>query len=177
MQGSRRASWLALIFVLWACSQSASPPSKPKTEATPPADRDLPHPIRHDPWAERSDAEVEQEIAQALQRAGKHDKHVLLDFGAPWCTDCRALVSLFGQEPVRSTLHDGFEVVAINVGRFDRHRALIAKHGVDRIAKLVVLDASGQTRASTTVEPLSGERPVSAQGLAEWLQQATRSPP
>ena len=62
--------------------------------------------------------------------------------------------------------------MVIDVGRFDRHRALIDRFGIERIATLVVLDGSGQRVAQTTLEPITGDAEgLTADALAAWLRQ------
>lgn len=123
-----------------------------------------------DPWAEQSDAELEQEIEAALKRAGRQDKRVLLEFIAPWCTDCREVVRLGAEEPAARVIESEYERVFVNVGRFDRHEALREKHEVDRITTLVVLSPEGERLARTTLEPISKDQDLTPAKLAAWLR-------
>src|SRR5690606_33151723 len=96
---------------------------------------------------------------------------VLLDFVADWCSDCREVVRVSKLEPARSVIEERYVVVYVEVGRFDRHRALLREHAVDRIAALVVLDpASGRRLARTTLEPISSGAGLTPEALAEWLR-------
>jgi thiol:disulfide interchange protein len=125
-----------------------------------------------DPFAPMSEAALEARIREARRQARASGRRVLLDFVADWCEDCREVVRLSREEPARSVLEARYVVVYVEVGRFDRHRALIDAHGVDRIATLVVLDPeSGERVAKTTLEPISGgERGLTAAQLAAWLR-------
>ena len=125
-----------------------------------------------DPWTPMSDAQLRRRIDEARAQARASDRRVLLDFIATWCEDCREVVRLSHEEPARTVLEERYVVVYVEVGRFDRHRDLIATHGVDRIATLVVLDpASGQRVAKTTLEPITGgQRGLSSADLAQWLR-------
>jgi len=111
-------------------------------------------------------------IDEARRQARASDRRVLLDFVADWCGDCREVVRLSHQEPARSVIEERYVVVYVDVGRFDRHRALIEAHGVDRIAALVVLDPErGERVAKTTLEPLTGpQRGLTSDQLAAWLR-------
>ena len=112
-------------------------------------------------------------IAAAKAVAGASGRRVLLEFVADWCEDCREVVRLGGLEPARSVLRDRYVVVYVEVGRFNRHRDLIERYGVRRIATLVVLDPDSDIAvAQTTLEPITGGgRGLSPQGLADWLRQ------
>ena len=123
-----------------------------------------------DPFAERSDAEVSAAIAAAKDRARSEGKRVLLEFVAPWCTDCREVTRLSRLEPAASVLREKYVVVPVNVGRFDRNKALLREHGVKEIAALVVLDAEGKTIAKTTLEPITKKQGLTPEELAVWLR-------
>jgi thiol:disulfide interchange protein len=123
-----------------------------------------------DPFAVVSEEHLTTELTRATERAARSNKRVLLEFIADWCTDCREVVRISGLEPARSVLRDRYEVIHVNVGRFDRHRALIERHGVDRIARLVVLDGQGAVVGSTTLEPVTGGAGLTPERLAEWLR-------
>lgn len=125
-----------------------------------------------DPWRERSDAELDAEIAAATARARGNGKQVLLEFVAPWCVDCREMTRVEAEPPAREVLARRYERVRVNVGDgFSRHRALLMRHGINRIAAYVVLDpASGVTVAQTTVEPVSTGRAVTSAEWARWLE-------
>ena len=110
-------------------------------------------------------------ITEARREASASGKRVLLEFLADWCTDCREVVRLSGEQPARGVLEERYVVVYVEVGRFDRHRALITEHGVERIVTLVVLDPdTGERVARTTLEPITGgQRGLTSAQLAAWL--------
>ena len=109
-----------------------------------------------DPFVVRTDAELDAAISDARSRARSSGRQVLLDLVADWCSDCREVVRVSREEPARSVLEERYVVVYVDVGRFDRHQALLREHEVDRIATLIVLDpATGRRVARTTLEPIS----------------------
>jgi len=128
--------------------------------------------LEADPWTPVSEQALTAQIAAAREQAGSSGRRVLLDFVADWCEDCREVVRLSHLEPARTVIEEQYVVVYVEVGRFDRHRALIAEHRVDRIATLVVLDAeSGERVARRTLEPIHGEqRGLTSEALAAWLR-------
>lgn len=83
---------------------------------------------------------------------------------------------LEGQEPLASELA-GWEEVVVDVGRFDRHEALLAHFGVDRIAWWAALRPTDCGRPvvewevlkTGVFEPESGSGPKTADAVAGWL--------
>jgi thiol:disulfide interchange protein len=129
-----------------------------------------------DLFRERTDAELSAAIEDAKAQAKREGKRVLLEFTAPWCSDCREVAKVAAQDPAASVLRDGYVVVPVNVGpRFDHHKALLREHDVKVIAALVVLDADGKRIAKTTLEPISRNAELTPAQLAAWLRAPTDS--
>ena len=124
-----------------------------------------------DPFAAVGEDALREQIQAALARARAGEKRVLLEFVADWCQDCREVVRVASAGPAAEVLGRDYEVVYVEVGRFDRHVELIERYRIERIATLVVLDARGERVAQTTLEPLSNHRPLSSEALAGWLRQ------
>lgn len=125
-----------------------------------------------DPFVPMSEAALAARIDEARRQARDSDRMVLLEFIADWCEDCREVVRLSHRGSARRVIEERYVVVYVEVGRFDRHRALIEEHLVDRIATLVVLDPeTGERVAKTTLEPITGqERGLTSASLAAWLR-------
>jgi thiol:disulfide interchange protein len=129
-----------------------------------------------DPFVVRTDAELDLAITEARARARSSGRKVLLDLVADWCSDCREVVRVSREEPARSVLEERYVVLYVDVGRFDRHRALLREHEVDRIATLIVLDPeTGRRIARTTLEPISTGQGLTPEALAAWLREPTGS--
>lgn len=163
----------ALLLQL-ACTS----PSAPVSPSVP-----APRPERAEAvWVERTDAELEGVIQAACTRATEAGQPVLLAFGAPWCVDCRKVHALEQQAPLQEELA-GWTQVVVNVGRFDRHEALLKAFEVGSIAHWVALEPdctapiSAWKRLRTGVlEPASNpEGPRTAADLTAWLV-AARTP-
>lgn len=146
---------VALGFVLLACDHAPRAPNG----------------LDADPWAPRDEAALEHAIRAARDAAAASDRRVLLDFVADWCTDCREVIRVSHLEPARSVIEEKYVLVYVDVGRFDRHRALLREHHVDRIATLVVLDPeTGRRVARTTLEPITTGAGLTPDELASWLR-------
>lgn len=128
------------------------------------------------PWPLRSDAQLDSVIEAAKKQATSESKMVLLDFGAEWCPDCREVVRLSGEGEAKKVIDAKYVPVHVNVGRFDRHAALIATHKVKKIAKLVVMKPDGEVVAQTTLEPISNKSGMTPADLAKWLQDPMAAP-
>jgi thiol-disulfide isomerase/thioredoxin len=97
-------------------------------------------------------ADSARQIEAALASARKDGRHVLLDFGADWCPDCRVLGALLESPDVAAVVERNFRVVRIDVGRRDKNDELVAKYGAtsgDWIPALVVLASDGSRVAAT----------------------------
>jgi len=120
-------------------------------------------------------------IDQAIARAQKENKRIVLIFGANWCPWCRRLHRAFTEAPaVLAQLRDDFVLVHIDANtRNDRKRNAavqerygnpIQKHG---LPVLVVLDGDGKHLATRETSSLSAPtdeevaRRVAA-FLAQW---------
>lgn len=130
-----------------------------------PADTDAANVFR-----ERTEDEVNVALAAAKEQARRENKRVLLEFVAPWCTDCREVAKIAAQEPAASVLREKYVLVPVNVGRFDRHKALLKEHQIKVIAAMVVIDPDGRHVAKTTLEPITKKDALTPEELAEWLR-------
>lgn len=123
-------------------------------------------------WAERTDAQLAAKIERAMQCGRRRGTKVLLEFTAPWCTDCREMARVEAQEPAASVLAERYERVRVNVRQWDAHRALMEQHNVRAIAAYVVLDPrTGARLAQTTREPITGASgAITSAQWAAWLR-------
>lgn len=130
-------------------------------------------------WIERSEEELQSVIQGACARAAADGRQVLLAFSAPWCGDCKRVRQLEAEAPLKVELEQ-WEKVVVDVGRFDRHEAILATFGVSSIARWAALKpdcerpvAEWPRLAVGTFEPASDRSGVrTSQGLADWLAQA-----
>jgi thiol-disulfide isomerase/thioredoxin len=100
-------------------------------------------------------SDARAEIARAVQAAGRDGKHLLLDFGADWCPDCRGLDAVMKDPTVAAFLAGMFHVVRVDIGRRDRNNDLVAEYRAtsgEWIPALVALDSKGLIVGSTTAD-------------------------
>jgi len=94
-------------------------------------------------------ANAEHDIQVALKIASKENKRVLLQWGANWCGWCVKLHGTFQTDrPVARTLLYEYEVVYVDIGRWDKNLALAEKFGADfqgnGVPYLTVLNGDGE---------------------------------
>ena len=124
-----------------------------------------------------SPAALRAELGRACTSAVDQAKPLLLEFSAPWCSDCQKLHRMKQQSVLADEL-ENWPTLTINVGNFDAHRDLLEAFEVKQIAHWAVLAPNNCSRdpeswprlAQRTLEPSSGaERSQSPADLANWL--------
>ncbi len=129
------ASLSALGLPVVAVREDPAPAQKQKIDAPPVYD-------------EQADARAD--VKAALARARKDNKRVLIQWGANWCSWCKLLHGTMKKDgDVSKELLYEYEVVRVDVGRFDKHIDFAKELGAEftGIPFLTVLDANGQALA------------------------------
>ncbi len=118
-------------------------------------------------------------VSEALERASRDNKRVLIQWGGNWCTWCYALHDLMTTDrEVRTKLLYEYEVVLMDIGHMDRNTDLAEEYGADLrgngVPYLTILAADGSVVTNqTTVAFEDDTRDVSAghdpQKLLAWL--------
>lgn len=81
------------------------------------------------PAAPFSGGDAEPAIAAARARALAGGKRLLIDLGANWCLNCRLLSGIMRDPQVAAYLARRFEIVTVDIGRFDRNMAVPLRLG------------------------------------------------
>lgn len=92
---------------------------------------------------------AQSDIESALKRAAESHKRVLIEFGANWCGDCRALEENFRKAENEALLSAHFILIHVNVGDsgIDHNIDLAQRYGVPLkkgVPALAVLDSDGR---------------------------------
>lgn len=129
------------------------------------------------PYDERADATAAVDQARARARAAH--KLLLIDLGGNWCLDCRILAGTMELPDVAPFVRRNYEVVTVDVGRFDRNLAIPARYGITRrlegVPSLLVIDpVSNRLLNPGRTAALSDARSMTPQALADWLAQWIR---
>lgn len=166
MLHSFRSVLLSFLLVPFALAQEA-PPAAPAEPAAQPATPALPlggvakkaqDPAAKPVYDEAADAK--KDVAAALERAKRENKRVLIQWGANWCSWCKWLAGTMKKDAQlsRAILYE-YEVVHVDVGRFDKHMDLAKELGAEfkAIPYLTVLDADGKTLVQQNTEPFEAK--------------------
>lgn len=127
------------------------------------------------PYPYNESANASAELDRALERAKKNGKRVLIDMGGNWCGDCRILAATLELPEMKAFVGRHFEMISVDVGRFDKNLQIPARYGVtERLAGvpaiMVVDPKSGQQLVSkAAVADLADARHMQPQDLADWL--------
>jgi len=133
--------WLPVRVLAQSPAAPEKVTSQPTTSASQPAKPDI----------FDSAADAKAQIAAAIEKAARENQRVLIMFGGNWCGWCRKLHGLFTDDKdIAKTLLYEYQLVMVDVGRFDKNVDITGKYGLDRkkgVPFLVVLDGDGKTLA------------------------------
>ncbi|MGQ5523639.1 thioredoxin family protein [Chitinimonas sp. PSY-7] len=118
-------------------------------------------------------ANAKEEVKQALIKAHSTQTPVLLVFGANWCEDCRALDRALKNDKNAALMAKSFNVVKIDVGRFDKNTDLDTVYGnpiKKGIPAVVVLAPDQRVLYATRAGELASARRMSADGVYGFFQ-------
>jgi thiol-disulfide isomerase/thioredoxin len=128
------------------------------------------------PYDEHADADAA--VASAKARALAAHKLLLVDLGGNWCPDCRILAGAMALPEVRAFVDVHYEVVTVDVGRFDKNLQIPARYGIthrlEGVPSLLIVDpASDRLIDAGHVAALADARHMTPQALADWLAEWT----
>ena len=110
----------------------------------------------------------------AQQRARDEGKLLLLNFGANWCTDCRAFEAACRDPAIQPVIDDHFVSVKVDVGNWDKHPDVVAAWGnpiEGGIPAVVVATADGESLFSTKAGQLARARHMGREAFADFFAQ------
>ena len=113
-------------------------------------------------------------VARARARALKAHKLLIIDLGGNWCGDCRVLTGTLDLPEVKPFVARHFEVVTVDVGRFNHNLQVPAHYGIrDRlkgVPSLLIVDPRTDTLINEgNTAALADARSMNPQGLADYL--------
>jgi thioredoxin-related protein len=140
---------ISLLYAALLCAQTPSPTPEPAP------------PVQNALYDTKADAAVE--IAAALVSAQANNRRVLLQWGANDAPACVRWQELLKQErKLSKTLSYEYDVVRIDVGKFDKHMELAAKYGAELgdqgLPYLTVLDKTGKRLANQATAAFKSEK-------------------
>jgi thiol-disulfide isomerase/thioredoxin len=134
------------------------------------------------PYDETADAS--RQIAEALARAGKENKRVLIQWGANWCGWCKFLDHLMETDRTLSRMIAyEYEKVLVDIGRGDKHQDVAKKYGAEikGVPYLTILDANGNPLTNQQTVPFEKNTSKASEGhdpakLMAWLTEFQAEP-
>jgi thiol-disulfide isomerase/thioredoxin len=167
-----RLSSILLALLVAAPSVAATPAPHVRAQSFDQLAQPLPL-----PYDEHADARAA--VAKARARAKAAHKLLLIDLGGNWCLDCRILAGTIELPEVAAFVHGHYELVTVDVGRFDRNLDVPAHYGIttrlEGVPSLLVVDPrSDRLLNAGRISTLADARSMTPQALADWLAQWAR---
>ena len=163
----------ALLGTLLSVPAFAAP--APKVAATSFAQLATPLPLPYD-----ETANAKAQVAAAKARAKAAHKLLLIDLGGNWCLDCRLLAGTMELPELRAYLARHYEIVTVDVGRFDKNLDIAARYGLKDhfgggVPSVLIVDPkTDRLRNPGRTAALADARTLSPQALADWLARWTK---
>jgi thiol-disulfide isomerase/thioredoxin len=155
---------IALCVTAFAVTQAAAP-LPPRVHIADSKHLSTPLPY---PYDEAADANAA--VDAAFARAKANGKRVLIDFGGNWCPDCRILAGVMELSEVKPFLDAHFEIVSVDVGRFNKNLQISARFHVAKLAGvpwLVIADSDGAVAVSSY--EVTDEHHTTPQAMVDYL--------
>jgi thiol:disulfide interchange protein len=118
-------------------------------------------------------AQATADLKAALAHAAVEHKHVILDFGGNWCTDCQVLDLYFHDATNRPLLEANYILVHINVGHLTQNEDIAARYQIPLrkgVPALAVLDDKGALLYSQRTGEFESMRRMQTASVTEFLQ-------
>jgi len=127
------------------------------------------------PYDEKANADAQ--VDAAIARAKKSGKRVMIDLGGNWCADCRIMAGLMELPEMERFLSAHYEIVSVDVGRFNRNLQIPARYGITQrlegVPAFLVVTTDGKLVNAGRVSAIQDARHMTPQALADWLAQWT----
>jgi len=119
-------------------------------------------------------SDAKAEIKEAIERAGKEHKRVILVFGGNWCYDCHVLDLAFHRPDLAPVIQKNYEVVHVDIGQYDKNLDLAAQYNVPMkkgVPGVAVLDGKGKLIYSQSNGEFEKARSLAPADLLAFLNQ------
>lgn len=180
--GSARMGFAWFGLALGALALANAPAAAQEAGSAPPAqagDAKGPDKPKADIYDPQADAKAQ--IAAAVAKAGRDNRRVLIVYGGNWCGWCHKLHALFTQnkELTRTLLYE-YEVVRVDIGKFDKNMEIAGGYGADLkkagVPFLTVLDGAGKPLANQETGSLEAGQEHDPAKVAAFLNQYKATP-
>ena len=118
-------------------------------------------------------ANADAAVAAAFTRAQKSHKRVLIDLGGNWCVDCIVLANFLRLPEMQRFMATHYEVVTVDVGRFNRNLQIPARFGITKrlegVPALLIATPEGQLVNGTNVFATASASEMTPKSVADYL--------
>lgn len=119
-----------------------------------------------------TNVDAHAEIHEAMERATKLHKRVLVVFGANWCFDCHVLDAAFHRPDLAPIVTRNYEVVHVDIGRGEKNQDLMEQYQVPMkkgIPGVAVLASDGKLLFSQKNGEFEKARALGPEDLLAFL--------
>jgi len=168
----RKRVLTAIAAALLAAGPALAAPA-PKVSIASLAQLQTPLPSPYDPTRD-----AKADVAAALAKARASHRLLLIDLGGNWCGDCRVLAATMALPELKAFVDAHYEVVTVDVGRFDKNLQIPAHYGIryrlQGVPALLIVDPAHDRLLDGGHESaLQDARHMDPQSLADWLAKWT----
>ena len=118
-------------------------------------------------------ANADAAVAAAFTRAQKSHKRVLIDLGGNWCVDCIVLANFLKLPEMQRFMAAHYEVVTVDVGRFNRNLQIPARFGITKrlegVPALLIATPDGQLVNGTNVFATASASEMTPKSVVDYL--------
>lgn len=169
-QWSRAA--LAALFLAPGLTPATAAPA-PKVNITRLADLPVTIKTPYDP-----SADANADVAAAFAAARKNGKRVLIELGGNWCGDCIVLANVMNLPAVAPFIARHYDVVHVDVGRFNRNLQIPARFGftkrLEGVPMVLIADKNGKLLNRDNTFVFIDARSMKPQAIVDWLARWAR---
>jgi len=118
-------------------------------------------------------ANADTAVAAAFARAQKSHKRVLIDLGGNWCVDCIILANFLKLPEMQRFMAAHYEVVTVDVGRFNRNLQIPARFGLTKrlegVPALLIATPDGKLINGKDVFATASASEMTPKTVADYL--------
>jgi len=118
-------------------------------------------------------ANADSDVAAAFAKAKQDGKRVLIELGGNWCGDCIVLTNVMELPNVAPFVAAHYDVVRVDVGRFNRNLQIPARFGftkrLEGVPMVLIADKNGKLLDRNDTFVFVDARHMTAQAIVDWL--------
>jgi len=136
--------------------------------------RRLKQPLKLNPNLYNPQADANREIKEALERAAREHKNVILVFGGNWCYDCHVLDLAFHHPEIEPKLKAHYIVVHVDIGEYNKNLDLAERYQIPLkkgVPALAVLAPDGKLLYSQQAGEFEAARSLAPEDVIAFLKE------